>query len=74
MMRKNAIGRPIVRPNRFTVSLSDATYALLEDYSEITGFSKAELVDNWLYEQIGKHRQNLEHIKLILKEESEAKG
>lgn len=74
MKAKRKVGRPVIRPNRFTVSLSDEIYALLEDYSEITGFSKSELINNWLQDSIGRHRDNLEHIKLILEEESLAKG
>lgn len=74
MKAKRKVGRPVIRPMRFTVSLTEELYNLLEDYSEVTGFSKSELINNWLQDSIGRHRDNLEHIKLILEEESLAKG
>lgn len=64
----------ILKPNRFTISLSDETYQLLQDYSDLTGHSKSTLIDNWIYDRMGDHRANMKHIEQILTEEATAKG
>lgn len=67
-------GRPVVRPNRITISLSDDVYSLVESFSEFTGDSKAKIIDSWLSSVLDSKREQLNHIKLILEEEALAKG
>ena len=64
----------VLKPNRFTISLSDETYQLLQDYSDLTGHSKSTLIDNWIYDQMGERKATMKHIEQILTEEATAKG
>lgn len=62
-MSLRKVGRPRVRPNRFTISVSDESFEIVERYCELLGISKAQFIDSIIAEGREQHLQYLEELE-----------
>lgn len=65
-MSSKKMGRPsALRPNRFTVSLSDDAMQIVDRYCELMGVSRAKLIDSLIVEGKDQHLAYLEQFEAL---------
>ena len=58
------IGRPtVLRPHRFTISLSDDAMEIVDRYCGLMGISRAKLIDSFILEGKDQHLAYLEELE-----------
>lgn len=54
------------RSHRFTISLSEESFEIVERYRKIMGISRAKLIDSWILEAKDMHEDVLEQLEAVL--------
>lgn len=63
------IGRPtVLRPHRFTISLSDDAMHIVDRYCGLMGISRAKLIDSLIVEGKEQHLAYLDKLEALQKQ------
>lgn len=57
--------------HRFTISLSEESFNIVERYRNVLGVSRAKLIDSWILEAKDMHEEVLEKLEAVLNEVGE---